>query len=77
MLNEHRLLEHIRSIPEGSIVLMAVYDSADRCHVDCQASLGLVGATQERFGYRGHEHSFTEKSETFQFCNVQKKNLQL
>ena len=73
MLNEHRLLEHVRSIPEGSIVLMAVFDSADTCGNDCQTSLGLVGAAQQGFGIRGDEHCFTGKSETFQFCNVQRK----
>ena len=55
-INEPLLLDHVRSIPEGSIVLMAVYDSADPCHVDCQTSLGLVGAAQEGFGMRGEEN---------------------
>ena len=72
--NEPLLLDHVRSIPEGSIVLMAVYDSADPCGNDCQISLGLVGAAQQGFGARGDEHCFTAMSETFDFCNEQTKN---
>ena len=72
--NEPLLLDHMRSIPEGSIVLMAVFDSADPCGSDCQTSLGLVGAAQQGFRVRGDEHCFTGKRETFQFCNEQTRN---
>ena len=39
------LLDYITSIPDGSIVLMAVYDTASPCGVPCQNALRLVGGT--------------------------------
>ena len=56
--NEPRLLDHVRSIPDGSIVLMAVYDSANPCEDKCQAALGLVGATQQGFVVRGKKNEW-------------------
>ena len=51
--NEPLLLDHVRSIPEVNIVLMAVYDSAEYCRIACQTSLGLVGGKQQGFRNRG------------------------
>ena len=50
---ESALLEHVNAIPNGNIVLMAVYDSANPCNTDCRESLDLVGGIQQRIGLRG------------------------
>ena len=39
------ILDNITSIPDGSIVLMAVYDTASPCGTPCQEALRLVGGT--------------------------------
>ena len=51
--SEPRLLEHLKSIPDGSIVLMAVYDSAKPCNLNCTTALHLVGGTEQGIGLRG------------------------
>ena len=51
--NGPALLAHVNATPDGRIVLMAVFDSANNCGVDCQTSLGLIGATQQGLRNRG------------------------
>ena len=50
---EAALLNHVNSIPDGSIVLMAVFDAARPCASDCRAALALVGATPQAIDRRG------------------------
>ena len=50
---ESALLEHVNAVPNGNIVLMAVYDSANPCRADCLESLDLVDGIQQRIGLRG------------------------
>ena len=44
---------YITSIPDGSIVLMAVYDTAGPCGTPCQEALELVGGTGPAPAHRG------------------------
>ena len=47
------LLDYITSIPDGSIVLIAVYDTASPCGTACQEVLRLVGGTGPVPAHRG------------------------
>ena len=46
------------SIPDGSIVLMAVFDAARPCGTDCRPALALVGATPQAIDRRGRRKFF-------------------
>ena len=50
---EAALLSHLSSIPDDSIVMMAVFDAARPCGTDCRAALALVGATPQAISHRG------------------------
>ena len=47
------LLDYIISVPNGTIVLMAFWDSANNCDDSCQEALGLVGGTGQPPAKRG------------------------
>ena len=53
---EATLLSHVSSIPDGRIVLMAVFDAARPCGTHCRAALALVGATPQAIGRRGRKN---------------------
>ena len=56
------ILNYITSIPDGTIVLMAVYDSANNCDDSCQEALRLVGGTGQPPEKRGmHDSSINVK----------------
>ena len=68
--NDLLMLNHVRSIQNGSIVLMSVYDSAASCNLNCMTALGLVKTTQQGILYRGAKqlcYIIKAKIATFQF----------
>ena len=58
------ILNYITSMPDGTIVLIAVYDSANNCDDSCQEALRLVGGTGQLPAKRGmHDSSINVKLE--------------
>ena len=56
---EAALLNNVSSIPDGSIVLMAVFDAARPCGTDYRSSLDLVGVTPQAIARRGRKEILT------------------
>ena len=54
---EQALLNFVALQPNGSIVMMAVYDSANPCNSNCQRAMLLVGGTGQAIGFRGNTTS--------------------
>ena len=52
-IHRQYLLDYIISLPNGTIVLMAVLDSANNCDDSCQEALRLVGGTGQPPAKRG------------------------
>ncbi len=49
---EAALRDFLSSLPVPSLVLVAVYDSAE-CWTDCQVALASIGGSGNEIGFRG------------------------
>ena len=50
LAQEAALLSYVNTIPDGSIVMVSAYDSANPCKADCQEALTSLGGTGTALG---------------------------
>ena len=58
---EEEMLNTVKSIPDGQIVMMAAHDTASPCGSSCQEALRLVGGQAQGLSFRGKVHLLGRK----------------